>query len=385
MANSSASRLLDALDEVQWDLWLAVATIGLVLFGVVMVYSASGVVASERFGSAHHFLLRQFTWAVLGLGVMVVVMRVDYHHYLRPKFIWGLLGMSLLLLVLALFSPARNGARRWISVGPLSAQPSELAKLALVIFLARFLARREEEGEVESFRATFLPAGLVTGAVAGLIILEPDLGTAAILGLIFLAMMFAGGTPLRHLLVLAPLSLLAFYFFVYRVPWRWERITAFLHPERDPQGAGFQVLQSLIAVGSGGVSGVGLAEGKQKLFYLPEPHADFIFAVIAEELGLIGAVTVALIFGFFLWRGLKVSKLAPDREGQLLALGLTSMIIAQAFFNISVVLSLMPTKGIPLPFISYGGSSLLFALVAVGILLNISGRRDESRLRRERG
>ena len=377
MAENSTTGRLHALEDVRWDLWLAVTTIGLVLFGVVMVYSASGAVASERFNNSHYFLLRQLMWVVVGLGAMLVAMRVDYHVYERPALIYGLLGLSGVLLIAALFFPARNGAHRWITFGSWSAQPSELAKIALVIFLARFLTRREEEGEIEDFKATVLPACVIVGLLAALIMKEPDLGTTLMLGVVFLVMMFAGGVPMRHMLKLSPLLLPAVYWFIFRTGWRLERILVFLHPERDPLGKGFQVLQSLIAVGSGGVRGVGLAEGKQKLFYLPEPHADFIFAVIGEELGLIGGVTLILVFGFFMWRGLKVSKYAPDRFGQLLALGLVVMIIAQAFFNISVVLSLVPTKGIPLPFVSYGGSSVIFALAAVGILLNISRQRAE--------
>ncbi len=368
--------MLDTLEDIRWDLWLAVTTIGLVLFGVVMVYSASGAVAAERFGGSHYFLMRQLVWVALGLSAMMVAMRVDYHLYERPVVIYGLLGVSVFLLVLALFFPARNGAHRWITFGSLSAQPSELAKIALIIFLARFLTRREEEGEVEDFKLTMLPACVVAGLLAALIMKEPDLGTTLMLGVVFLVMTFAGGVPLKHMLKLSPLLLPAIYLFIFRTGWRWERVLVFLHPERDPLGKGFQVMQSLIAVGSGGVRGVGLAEGKQKLFYLPEPHADFIFAVIGEELGLIGGATLILVFGFFMWRGYVVSKRAPDRFGQLLALGLVTMIIAQAFFNISVVLSLVPTKGIPLPFVSYGGSSLLFALAAVGMLLNISRQRN---------
>jgi cell division protein FtsW len=377
MAEQATTGMLHALEEVRWDLWLAVTAIGLVLFGVVMVYSASGAVAAERFGGSHYFLLRQLAWATLGLSAMMIAMRVDYHHYERPAVIYSLLGVSVFLLALALFFPARHGAHRWITFGSWSAQPSELAKIALIIFLARFLTRREEEGEVEDFKRTVLPICVVTGLLAALIMKEPDLGTTLMLGVVFLVMMFAGGVPLKHTLKLSPLLLPAIYLFIFRTGWRWERILVFLHPERDPLGKGFQVLQSLIAVGSGGVRGVGLAEGKQKLFYLPEPHADFIFAVVAEELGLIGGVTLILIFGLFMWRGLVVSQRAPDRFGRLLAVGLVTMIMAQAFFNISVVLSLVPTKGIPLPFVSYGGSSLLFALGAVGVLLNISRQRSE--------
>jgi len=377
MTSNSTTGILGALENIRWDLWLAVTTIGLVLFGVIMVYSASGAVAAERFGGAHYFLTRQLMWVALGLGAMMIAMRVDYHYYEQPVVIYGLLGLSVFLLTLALFFPARNGAHRWITFGSWSAQPSELAKIALIIFLARFLTRREEEGEVEDFKLTMLPACVVVGLLAALIMKEPDLGTTLMLGVVFLVMIFAGGVPIKHVLKLSPLLLPAIYLFIFRTGWRWERILVFLHPERDPLGKGFQVMQSLIAVGSGGVSGAGLAEGKQKLFYLPEPHADFIFAVIGEELGLIGGATLILVFGFFMWRGFVISKRAPDRFGQLLALGLVTMIIAQAFFNISVVLSLVPTKGIPLPFVSYGGSSLLFALAAVGVLLNISRQRSE--------
>ena len=255
----------------------------------------------------------------------------------------------------------------------MSAQPSELAKLALIIFLARFLSVREQEKEIDDFLATMIPAGLVTAVLALLILKESDLGTTLMLGIIFIAMMFASGVRVWPLFaVAAPVMLIAGFFFIYLVPWRWERVKIFMNPESDPLGKGFQVVQSLIAVGSGGLSGTGLGEGKQKMMYLPEPHADFIFAVISEELGFAGAVTVVLIFGFLLWRGLRVCRRAPDRFAELLALGLTVMLTAQAFFNISVVLSLLPNKGIPLPFVSAGGSSLLFAMAAVGMLLNIS-------------
>lgn len=283
------------------------------------------------------------------------------------------MSLSLLLLAAVFFFPARNGAHRWLTFGSWSAQPSELAKIALIIFLARFLAVREQAGELGDFMTTVIPASVVAGILALLIIREPDLGTTLMLGIIFIAMMFASGVRIWPLFAFAaPVALIAGFFFIYLVPWRWERIRIFLDPESDPQDKGFQVVQSLIAVGSGGLSGLGLGEGKQKLSFLPEPHADFIFAVIGEELGFVGAVTVVLVFGILLWRGLRVSRRAPDRFAQLLALGLTVMLIAQAFFNISVVLSLVPNKGIPLPFVSAGGSSLLFAMAAIGVLLNIS-------------
>lgn len=377
MAEQARENFLDALENVRWDLWLAAATVGLVFFGVVMVYSASGIVAEQRYGSSHHFLVRHMVWAVLGLGAMLVLMRVDYRRLAHPMLVFGLLGVSVVLLGAALLFPARNGAHRWILLGSFSAQPSELAKIAFILFLARFLVRREEEGEVGSFKPTVLPAGVIAGLLAALIMKEPDLGTTLMLGIIFVAMLFAARAPVHHLLAFVPVALIAFYLFVVRVPFRWKRMQAFWDPWSDEKGAGYQVVQSLIGIGSGGVSGVGLAQGRQKMFFLPEAHADFIFSVIAEELGLVGGVALILIFGLFLWRGVRASLRAPDRFGQLLAIGLTTMIIAQAFFNISVVVGLLPNKGIPLPFVSYGGSSLLFALAGVGILLNISEQGNE--------
>jgi cell division protein FtsW len=375
MAEKATTGFFNALEETKWDLWLAAATIGLVVFGLVMVYSASGYIAEQRFKApSHYFLLRQLIWVALGLGAMYVTMRVDYLHYWKPEVVYGLLGASIVLLGLVFFFPPRNGAHRWITFGSwFSAQPSELAKLALIIFLARFLAVREQARELDDLKMTLLPASAVAGILALLIIREPDLGTALMLGIIFIAMMFASGVKIWPLFAFAvPAAAIAGFFLIWLSPWRWKRILIFLNPESDPQGAGYQVYQSLITVGSGGLSGLGLGEGKQKLSFLPEPHSDFIFAVIGEELGFVGAVTVVLVFGFLLWRGLMVSRRAPDRFGQLLALGLTMMLIAQAFFNISVVLSLAPNKGIPLPFVSAGGSSLLFAMAAIGLLLNIS-------------
>ena len=358
---------LETLDRIRWDLWLAAAVVGLVFFGVVMVYSASG---GEK--DTEQYLLSQVKWAVLGLIALAITMRVDYHFYSKPVVVYGLFILSVGLLVSVFLFPARNGAHRWISLGPWSGQPSELAKIALVIFLAWFLTQRHGQGVLDSFTETVIPAAVITGVLAALIVKEPDLGTTAMLGLIFVIMLFVAGVPMRHLAKFLPLVLIGGYYYIGRVSWRWERVIAFINPEHDPRGKSYQVMQSLIAVGSGGVNGAGLGQGKQKLLYLPEAQSDFIFAVIAEELGLIGTVTVVLVFAFLLWRGLRACHRAPDRFGYLLALGLTTMIIAQAFFNISVVLSLAPTKGIPLPFVSAGGSSLVVTLAAVGVLLNIS-------------
>lgn len=367
MAESARKNLLQVIEALRWDLWLAVTTIGLVIFGVVMVYSASAAAARPQ-----RFLFAQIAWAVLGLLALVALKRVDYHRFAQPSFIYGFLGVCVVLLLLVfLFKPV-NGAHRWIIVKGFSAQPSELVKIALVLFLAWFLAERERAGELNNFWATVAPASVVLSVLAVLIVKEPDFGTTLMLGVIFVTMLYAAGVPMKHLARLSPVLLVAALLLVVKVAWRWERIKVFLDPEGDPLGKGYQILQALIAVGSGGVNGLGFGLGKQKLAFLPAPQSDYIFAVVAEELGLVGATTLILTFGFFLYRGLRVSRRAPDRLGQLIALGLTTQLVVQAFFNISVAINLLPAKGITLPFVSAGGSSLLVALAAVGILLNVS-------------
>ncbi len=372
MATKATNRVFEAIEEAQWDMLLACSAVGLALFGLVMVYSASGAVTTGKFGGSFYFVLRQIAWAVAGIVAMLILMRIDYQRYASPMLILLLLVVSVGLLLAVFFFDARNGAKRWITFGSFSAQPSELAKLAFIAFMAYFLTRRNEDDEQGSFQATFVPAAVVAGMLMALILKEPDLGTALMIGIIFVVMMMVGKVPIWHLLVLILPVIPIGWFLLWRVEFRQKRLLAFLNPEADPQGAGYQILQSLYAVGSGGISGVGLGSGKQKLGYLPEARTDFIFAVIGEELGFIGSVLVVIVFGILLWRCLKASFRAPDQFGQLLGIGLTTMLIAQAFFNISVVLSLVPTKGIPLPFVSAGGSSLLFALAAVGVLLNIS-------------
>jgi len=275
------------------------------------------------------------------------------------------------LLLLAVFAfPRINGAHRWIRLAGFSLQPSELSKIALAIFLAYFLEKRA--GEEGSFWRTFVPCVAVTGVLAALILKEPDLGTAMMLGVICVVMCFTAGARLLHLGMAVAPGLAVGAAMLLFVPWRFQRLVTFTNPWADPQNSGFQVVQSLIAVGSGGTAGLGFAQGRQKMFFLPFAHSDFIFAVVGEELGLFGALAVLLVFGVLLWRGVRVALRAPDRFGMLLGLGLVAAIVVQALFNISVALSLLPTKGIPLPFISYGGSSLVPTLVAVGILLNIS-------------
>lgn len=374
MAEAKRKNLLRTIEELRWDIWLAGSAIGLALFGVVMVYSASAGRSAP-----HRFLFTQMKWAVLGLIVMAVARRIDYHRYTQPMFVYGFLAVCVILLLAVFLFPRVNGAHRWMTFAGFSAQPSELAKVALVIFLTWFLSDRERDGQLDDFWATIAPASVVMGVLAALIVKEPDLGTTVMLGVVFIAMLFAVGVPARHLLQLAPLLIVAAFLLVLKVGWRWERILTFLNPERDPQNKGYQVMQSLIAIGSGGVDGLGFGQSKQKLSFLPEANSDFIFAVIGEELGLYGASATVLVFGFFLWRGWRASHRAPDTAGRLLAIGLTTSLIAQAFFNISVALSLAPTKGIPLPFVSAGGTSLVMALASVGILLNVSeqGKSDE--------
>jgi cell division protein FtsW len=352
------------------DKWLFAATIGLALFGVVMVYSASALLAQSENHSHFYYVRKQAIWTVIGFVAMLIAMQVDYNRLRDRRIVYGLLMLTAFLLIAVFaFSPV-NGARRWIKFSGFSVQPSEISKLALALFLAYFLERRA--GEEREFWRTFIPCGVATALLAVLVVAEPDFGTSLMLAVTFFVVTYAAGVRLSHLaMAAAPAFVIAAGLLIF-VPWRLARLVTFLDPWADPQKSGFQVVQSLIAVGSGGTNGLGFAQGKQKMLFLPFAHSDFIFAVIGEELGLLGTLTVLLIFGLFLWRGIRTSLLAPDRFGKLLALGIVTGIVAQALFNISVVLSLVPTKGIPLPFISYGGSSLVPTLAAVGILLNIS-------------
>jgi len=352
------------------DKWLFAATVGLALFGVVMVYSASAVIAERENGSQFYYVIKQGMWLTIGFGVMFAAMQFNYQQLKSRRLVYGLFLLTLVLLLSVFAFSKTNGAHRWIKLSVFSIQPSELSKLALTIFLAYFLEKRAgEEGE---FWTTFIPCGFMTAILALLVVAEPDLGTALMLAVVFVVMTFTAGARVKHLAIAAAPALAGFAAMLIFVPWRLGRIVTFLDPWADPQNKGFQVVQSLIAVGSGGADGLGFAQGKQKMLFLPFAHSDFIFAVISEELGLVGALAVVLIFALFLWRGLRAALHAPDRFGMLLSIGIVTCIVAQAMFNISVVLSLVPTKGIPLPLISYGGSSLVPTLGAIGILLNVS-------------
>jgi cell division protein FtsW len=356
--------------KLKSDKVLFIATILLVGLSVVMVYSASAPMALQRYGKASRFLVTQSMWALLGIALLSVIMRIDYRNYREPAFIWTCLGFVALALVAVFFSVPVNGARRWFGVGGIGVQPSELSKLVAIFFIAALLERRMHR--IDDVGYALLPIGIVVIGLVALILPEPDFGTAMSLLLIAAVMVFAAGLNYRYLIGVALAAVPVLYILVMGSAYRRRRTLAFLNPWEDPLGDGFQIIQSLIAVGTGGVWGKGVMNGVQKLFYLPEPHTDFIYSVIAEELGLLGASAVVACFCVITWRGLRVALRAPDSFGAFLALGLTTMIAVQALVNMSVVLGLMPTKGIPLPFVSAGGSSLLINLVGMGILLNVS-------------
>jgi cell division protein FtsW len=364
--------------KLEVDRWLFLVAVSLCLIGAVTVFSASAVTAREQYGSAYYFLLRQLVWLGLGLAALFAMMHLDYRHLRQPRIVFTLLAAVLLALTSVFFLDKSHDTHRWIRLGPVSLQPSELSKLAVILFLAWFLEtrRRPHSVGVNNFRHTLVPALGVVLLIAGLVLLQPDFGTALDMFVIALAMLFVAGLSSAYLLGAAAVAVPVIYLAIVRVPYRYERLMAFLHPEADPQGAGFQLMQSLIAVGSGGLTGVGLMESRQKLFYLPEAHTDFIYAVLCEELGFLGGAAVLALFTIYAWRGLRASLCAPDEFGRFLALGITLMIASQALINLGVVLGMMPTKGIPLPFISYGGSSLFVSLLATGVLLNIGQHGD---------
>ena len=360
--------------RVSVDRWLFTATAILVFVGLIMVFSASAVMAKEKFGSPYTFVLKQLFWAVAGIVALIATMKIDYRRYKHPAVVFSLLAVTTILLLAVFALDRSHNTHRWIHWGGFSFQPSELAKPALILFLAFFLETRFKQ--TEDWRNTLLPAVGPTMIFLLLIVAQPDLGTAIACAGITAAILFVAGIQMRYFGYAFLASILPLYFLLFHVSWRRERILAFLNPYADPRGTGFHIIQSLIAVSTGGLTGVGLMEGKQKLFYLPEPHTDFIFAVTAEELGLVGSLFVVVLFAIFLCRGTRTAIRTSDPFGRFLAVGITSMVILQAFINISVVLGLMPTKGIPLPFVSYGGSSLFVTLACVGVLLNISKQAE---------
>jgi len=352
------------------DKVLFVTLVALSLFGCVMIYSASAVSSGETSGNPYRFLLKQITSLAIGGIAAFAVYRTDYRFFARPWVVYGAYGVTLALAVAALFLHPINGARRWIPLGLMMLQPSELLKVALVLLLAHQLARRTENtGDPER---ALLPVVVFSGLAAGVVVLQPDLGTAVCYVMLCAVLLWLSGARARWFLfgalamvpVLAGLLLTAEY--------RRARVLSFLNPWADPLGRGFQAIQSLIAVGAGGWFGNGLGGSRQKLFFLPFPHTDFIFAIVGEELGFAGALGIVVCFGIVAWRGLRAARRAPDAFAGFLAAGATAMIVVQAAINLSVVLGLLPTKGIPLPFVSYGGSSLIASWIAGGLILNVS-------------
>jgi cell division protein FtsW len=356
------------------DRFLFAPVVALVGLGLLMIYSASAmqIYLPSAGGPSQplHFVFKQGIAVLLGTLLTIGAMRLDYRRLNDPRLIAvGLVGLFLALVVV-LFRAPINGTRRWIDLGVMSIQPSEFAKIGLVVAFAALLSRRE--GQLDDAKRTLLPAAGLLAVLGGLVLLQPDFGTALSYFAVAGAMLFYAGLRLGWFAGGALLALPALVAYAWSAPYRRARILSFLHPESDPLGTGYQALQSLIAIGTGGVTGLGLGDGKQKLFFLPYPYTDFIYAIVGEELGLVGCAIVLLLFGLVFARGMRAAVNAPDAFGRLLGVGLAVMIVVQALVNVSVVLALLPTKGIPLPFLSYGGSALWADLIAVGILLNVS-------------
>lgn len=352
-------------------MWLFGVVLVLLSIGVVMVYSASAIMASDRFHDPYLFLKKQLFWALLGSLCLLGALRIDYRQLERLQ--WPILitaGVLLILVLVPPFAQPINGTRRWLRLGAVSFQPAELAKLALVIYLAAYLARRREE--LGDFRRGIVPPLAIAGSLGLLVLAQPDLGSCLTLIVVTFCLLFLAGGRVRHLALLMAPALPLLMLAIWIAPYRLRRITSFIDPWADQRGGGFQIIQSWLALGGGGLFGRGIGESRQKLFYLPEAHTDFVFAVIGEELGFVGAMAVLSLFAVLIWRGLRVGVRAPDAFGAYLALGITVLIATQMIVNIGVVTGTLPTKGLPLPFVSFGGSALFMTMLSTGVLLNIS-------------
>jgi cell division protein FtsW len=367
--------VIDTRRRAEPDLALFILVLVLAGIGVAMSYSASAAFAIKTFGDALHFLKRQLAWIILGFAALMVVQNIDYKIYARYTRIMLLGALVLLALVLIPgLGHSAKGSARWLGMGGFGLQPSEFAKLAVVIYLAKVFST--EYSGVANHVAQILVPMIIVAILFVLIMMQPDFGTAITLLAVSVMILFVSGFPFMYILTLGVISIPMFYLLIYQVSYRRERIFAFLNPWKNRYGIGYHVIQSFTAFRKGGFLGEGLGNGTQKLGRLPEPHTDFIFAVIAEEAGLLGTLVIVGLFCALFWRGMVIALAAPDEFGRLLAMGLTIMLVAQAFTNIAVVTGSLPTTGIPLPFISYGGSSMLTSMIAVGILLNISRYRE---------
>ena len=357
--------------KLSFDMGLFTVATVIVVVGMVMIYSASALIATQRFGHGpYYFLIRQGLFLAAGAAAVMFLMHVNPAILQDRRVQYGALGAVALGLIVALFQSPINGTHRWIALPWFNLQPSEFAKPAMVLFLASYLSRRDER--INDLTGTLLPVGFILALFAGLILLGRDFGTATTLVLVACGMIFAAGLSWHYIVGFSLTLIPALGYFALSAAYRRERLFVFLNPESDPQGAGFQPMQSLIALGTGGFEGLGIGNGRQKLFFLPEPHTDFIFSIIGEELGFAGALALLAAFALLAWRGFRIARYSTNRFAFYAALGCTLMIVIQALINVSVALCLLPTKGIPLPLVSYGGSSLLVSLMAVGLLLNFS-------------
>ena len=356
------------------DKWLFGVVLLLVLFGLVMVFSASAVMAKAESGSPYKYVAKQALFALFGMTALIVLMRVDYRRYNNPRVVFPAMALTTLLLVSVFAMPKLNHTHRWFKAGFLTFQPSDLATPLVVLFLAYFLQTRIYK--MDDWKGTILRAVLPPLVLIGLIMKQPDLGTALVCAGVTMAMLYLAGMQVKWIGVAMVASAPVMFYMLWMVPFRRARMETYLHPELDPLGKGFHIMQSLIAVGTGGFRGLGLMEGRQKLYFLPEAWTDFIFANISEELGLLGSLALVTLFVVFGYRGLRAAFLSTDPFARFLAFGLTMAILIQAFFNMSVAVALLPTKGITLPFISFGGTSLFVTLAGMGVLLNITREID---------
>ncbi|MBB6621824.1 stage V sporulation protein E [Clostridium gasigenes] len=364
-------RLKSKMGEIDYGVFYSVCI--LLAIGVVMVYSASSYYAMFNEGDSTYYLKKQLVWSVAGIVSMVFMMSFDYHKF--KKITPYLLLITPVLLIAVHFFPSVNGAKRWIVLGPLSFQPSELAKYVVVLFLALSIDLKGDN--IKKFTKGVLPCLLIAGLFSGLVLAQKNLSIATIIMIVTLIMIFVGGADIKDLFYkIAPVLGIAVVGFIFGESYRLRRLMNFTNPWKDPAGDGYQLIQSFYSLGAGGLNGLGLGQSRQKTLYMPEPHNDFIFAIIGEEVGLIGCLFIISLFIFFIWRGINVAMKAKDSYGTLLAVGITSIIAVQAIINIAVVTGSMPVTGVPMPFISYGGSSLVINMIAMGILLNISRQTE---------
>jgi len=346
----------------------------LIAIGIGMIYSASAVMAQKRFGDSAYFLKRQLLWLAVGVVLLLIFARIDLktmRAWALPLLLVGVI--ALVVVLLPVIGVTVKGARRWLKLGLLTVQPGELVKVGTLLYLAHYLAKKGER--IEDFRTGFVPPLLVIGLILGLVLLEPDLGTAAVIGLVTICLLFVAGARLGHLTMIALATLPVLYLLITQVGYRRQRMVAFLDPWSDPEGRGFQMIQSFLALGGGGPLGVGLGEGRQKLFFLPEPHTDFVLSMLGEELGFLGTSIVILLLALFVAKGFMIALAAEDPFGRYLALGVSFLVAFHTLINVGAISGLLPTKGLPLPFLSYGGSSLVVNMIGTGMLISVSRDR----------